>query len=157
MSAAEAVAAELERAARRDFPSWSRTLQGHLADDVEIRHDPPVPSLDGWRDRALTQQYLEAEVEAFPRAFSDDFAAEISTTVPDTETIVTDVVYAGTLRGAEGPYVRLGFRLRLDLADGAIVRLDASYLPDTDKSHLVRWLKAVDAAGGFHPPAPTRP
>jgi hypothetical protein len=152
---AQTIAAALQDAALVDFSSWSATLRGHLAEEVEIRHSPPVPALDGWRDRAAAERYLEAEVEAFPRAF-DSFAAEIGTEVADAGTIVTDVVYAGRLRDG-GPDVRLGFRIRLVLREGAIALLDATSLPETSKGDLVLWLKAVDAAGGFHPPGPQRP
>jgi hypothetical protein len=150
------IAGELDAAARRGFEAWNATLRANLAEEVEIHHNPAVPALDGWRDRENAAEYLEEELIAFPRAFGDDFHVRIETRVETPDLIRTEVSYEGTLV-PDGPQVAVGFTMAVVVRDNAVVCLDAGSLPETRKQDLVAWLKAVEAAGGFHPPAPQRP
>jgi hypothetical protein len=149
------IAGELDAAARLSFEAWNVTLRANLGQEVEIRHDPPVPALDGWRDRENAAEYLEQELVAFPRAFRDDFQVRIETRVENSDLIRTEVAYEGTLV-PDGPQVAVGFTMAVVVRDDAVVCLDAGSLPETRKQDLVAWLKAVEAAGGFDPPAPQR-
>jgi hypothetical protein len=150
----ERIVQRLQTAALLGFSAWSAELSAHLADDVEIVHTPPVPELDGRRSRADAATYLHEETIAFPRAFHDDFAID-ATVAGAPSGVRADFIYKGTLRNAERSYVTVGFELGILLVAGRIVRLTGSPLPDTSRAALISWLKAVDANGGFHPPAPS--
>ena len=147
----EALAASLLAAVARGFGDWSEELAVNLADRVEIVHRPPVPVLDGTRSAESAAAYLREEVVAFPRAFEDDFRIE-ATVVPAGDGLLAGFVYSGTLRSEDRPFVRVGFRLDIVLEGGRVAKLVGSPSPETTREDMVRWLKAVEAAGGFHPP-----
>jgi hypothetical protein len=148
----EALAASLLAAVGRGFGDWSEQLAANLADRVEIVHRPPVPALDGTRSAEAAAAYLREEAVAFPRAFEDDFRVE-AMVVPGGEGLLAAFVYSGTLRSEDRPVVSVGFHLDIVLESGRVVKLVGSPSPDTTREDMVGWLKAVEAAGGFHPPA----
>ena len=145
------LARELEEAAAQGFDAWNQALADHLDDSVEIRHAPPAPDLDGRRSRVAAIAYLRAEAEAFPRAFTQ-FELRVGLVVSDEDSISGNLWYRGVLGPPQPVPVSVGFGVELGLSGGRINLLAGSPLAETSRRDLVAWLKAVEAAGGFHPP-----
>ncbi len=113
----EAVAAAFER----DFDEGDRTLFGFMADRIEYRHEPPLPS-DGMVDRDHLRNGATAELEVF-RAAIPDFRIEHLPVRREGDDIVVEYRLRGTT--AAGRAVDFPGRMIAVVVDGRIQRLTA--------------------------------
>jgi hypothetical protein len=152
VSPAARIATEFVEACVRDVAAAYNVLAGALSDRVEIRHDPPVKALDGWRSATSAAQYLRLEAVSMPRAFQDGAVLQARATWSEDEIVFDPFSWVGALRDEQLHNVVISYRVAITLRAGRIVRITGSPLPTTNRSHLRAWLRALDDNGGFTPP-----
>jgi hypothetical protein len=149
------LAAQLRVAVARGFSAWNECLVDNLDTEVEIRHVPAAPHLDGRRDATAAALYFREESSVFPRAFEADFRFQARVRARGAG-VRAEIWHRGTLVLPSRPTVAVGFDLELGLSAGRITRVVGTGRPDTARADLIGWLEAVRLVGGFDPPPAQR-
>lgn len=142
MRDASTIAAALRAAYDEDWERGRRSIATYFADQVEVRHQPPLPQ-DGVKDREQVERESVAEFGAYKTLLSD-FREETTVSV-DGDRVVCDVVLAG--RHADGTQVHAPVQQVLTVRDGNVVRTEVIIAPDVLQT-LLAIVRAGGAAGG---------
>lgn len=138
MPNASAIAKELQAAYTEDWERGRRSVATYFADQVEVRHQPPLPQ-DGMKPRQQVDSESVAEFGAYKSLLSD-FREETTISV-DGDRVVCDVVLAGL--HADGTGVHAPVQQVLTVLNGQVVRTEVIIAPD-----VLETLIAIVRAGG---------
>lgn len=127
-------------------PDHFRPALGQLyADEVELRHEPPLPP-DGVVDGRRLAESSEKEAAAIAGALQDQRYDRVEVTV-DSDTVLVQACLVGAL--ADGKAVSLPTRMRCRVDAGRIVAITHEMGPEAMRA----WAE-VAVAGGLTAAAP---
>ena len=136
---ASSVARALEDALRAGPEVFRSTLGGLYADEVELRHEPPLPS-DGLVDGRRLAESSDREAAAIASTIADQRYGDSDVTL-DGEVVTVRTALEGTL--PDGRAVSLPTEMRCRVGAGRVVAITHALGPDAMRA----WAEVAVAGG----------